>query len=89
MFFELANDAAPAAPQTDDSELESRLRNRMLAALRTAGYPELWSVRCHVSPRALVLCGVLPSYHLKQVAQHAILMLDDRRDVKNMIEVSS
>ena len=77
-----------AAPQAGESELESRLRNRMLAALRTAGYPELWSVRCHVSPCAVVLCGVLPSYHLKQVAQQAILMLNDRRDVKNLIEVS-
>ena len=89
MYFKSANELTSAASQPHDSELESRLRNRILAALRTAGYPELWSVRCHVSEGAVVLRGVLPSYHLKQLAQHTILVLNDRRVVKNLIEVSS
>ncbi|HUY88720.1 MAG TPA: hypothetical protein VMV10_08305 [Pirellulales bacterium] len=89
MYFKSANDLATAESQPRDCELETRLRKRILAALRTAGYPELWSVRCHVSEDAVVLSGVLPSYHLKQVAQHAILVLNDPRVVKNLIEVSS
>lgn len=89
MLSEAANGSADVPSQGCECELETHLRNRILGALENAGYPELRSVRCHVAEGVVVLRGMLPSYHLKQVAQHAILVLDDQRIVKNLIEVSS
>lgn len=89
MLSEAVNGSAKVSSPACECELQIHLRNRILGALETAGYPELRSVKCHVGEEVVVLRGVLPSYHLKQVAQHAILVLDDQRIVKNLIEVSS
>jgi len=35
----------------------------------------------------ITLLGVVPSYFLKQVAQEAVLRLDDIQEVKNLVEV--
>ena len=87
MLSELANGSTDTLSECRDGNLERRLQSRILSALRSAGYAELWSVRCQVGEGVVVLSGVLPSYHLKQVAQHAILELNDPRVVQNLIEV--
>lgn len=89
MSSEALKRAAKVQTQSDECEFEAHLRNRILGALETAGYPELRSVRCQVGEGIVVLRGVLPSYHLKQVAQHAILALNDGPVVKNLIDVAS
>jgi hypothetical protein len=88
MSSEAVKGEAGAPSQCGEFGLEVRLRNRILGALETAGYPELRSVRCQLDEGVVVLHGVLPSYHLKQVAQHAILALNDGHVVKNLIDVS-
>jgi hypothetical protein len=89
MWSESANLLADGRSHGDQCVLEQQLRIQILCALETAGYPELRSVRCQVDEGSVVLRGVLPSYHLKQVAQQAILALHDTRVVKNLIDVSS
>jgi hypothetical protein len=89
MLSEAVNGSADVQSQDCECELEIQLRSRILGALETAGYPELRSVRCQVDEGVVVLRGVLPSYHLKQVAQHAILALNTWHVVKNLIDVSS
>lgn len=89
MSSEAVTGEAGVPAQCGEFGLEVCLRNRILGALETAGYPELRSVRCQVDEGVVVLHGVLPSYHLKQVAQHAILALNDGHVVKNLIDVPS
>lgn len=46
-------------------------------ALRSSGYPLLNRLQCHLDDDGkLVLCGRVPTYHLKQLAQHAVWKLD-------------
>lgn len=89
MSSETVKGATVVQSQSIECGLETQFRNRILGALENAGYPELRSVRCQVGQGVVVLRGVLPSYHLKQVAQHAILALNDGRVIKNLIDVSS
>ena len=52
-------------------------------------YLALRNVHCDFSEGVLTLHGCLPSYHLKQVAQTAVVALEGVRQVVNKIEVLS
>lgn len=83
------------APVETTLECETDLREEYLAAdlrgaLRATGY--FVSVPCeitvHVSPEGNVsLCGIVPSYYLKQKAQVAAMSVDGVRLLQNDLVV--
>lgn len=63
------------------------LRADVLQSLRRSGYPPLWNIDCQVDGKTIVLHGVVPTYHLKQVVQTLVLRMGKSRSVRNLIEV--
>jgi osmotically-inducible protein OsmY len=74
---------SPAAREGADDGLLTAVR----AALRSSGYRPLWDLRCQVSDGVVTLSGVVPSYHLKQLAQTVVLRLHQVRGLRNRAEV--
>ena len=65
------------------------LRDRVVQALASLGYPSLVAVECEVAANRIVLSGALPSYHLKQMAQVAALRVAGPSKVDNRVVVTS
>jgi hypothetical protein len=65
------------------------LRERVVEAIASLGYPPLVAVDCKVAADRIVLSGSLPSYHLKQMAQVAALRVAGPGRVDNRIVVTS
>jgi hypothetical protein len=63
------------------------LRADVLKMLRRSGYPPLRNVDCEVERGTIVLHGVVPTYHLKQVVQALVLKMGEARTVRNLVEV--
>jgi osmotically-inducible protein OsmY len=63
------------------------VRADVLQTLRRSGYPPLRNVECEVKGQTIVLHGVVPTYHLKQLVQTLALKVDEVRTVQNLIEV--
>jgi len=62
-----------------EESVRSRFHNSPYFALRDIG--------CTYQDRILTLCGRLPTYYLKQLAQSMVADLDGVADVVNQIEV--
>jgi hypothetical protein len=69
-------------------ERAARLRALALQALRSSGYSILGKLRCEVVEGVLVLSGVVPSFHLKQLAQTLVLKLRGIKRVENLVAVA-
>ena len=74
-------------PSTACQQQDERLLRAARRRLRASGYPELANLDCEVIDGLVVLDGVLPSYYLKQLAQEAVLTLDDVECVRNLVTV--
>lgn len=61
--------AASSLPIRDTSD-DDRLRNEVSRHLQSSGYAALAGLDCQVDRRRLTLYGNVPSYYLKQLAQH-------------------
>jgi hypothetical protein len=55
--------------------------------LRSNPYLALKNVSCDWRDGVLVLCGCLPSYYLKQLAQEAVASLEGVERIDNQIQV--
>jgi hypothetical protein len=75
-------------PRTASRYVES-LRDRVVHALASLGYPPLDAVDCEVAAGRVVLSGCLPSYHLKQMAQVAALRVAGAGHVDNQVVVTT
>jgi hypothetical protein len=78
---------APHRHDCPEGDAEAALLAAVLAALRGSGYRPLWQLHCEVIGSVVAVSGVVPSYHLKQVTQTAILRLPQVREVRNLVEV--
>ena len=71
----------------------SRLRDkgvieaRAVSRLQNSSYPEVRRIGCDFHDGMLRLWGRVPSYYLKQVAQCAVLGMDDVDEIHNQLEV--
>jgi len=77
----------PAAPATGPRSRRTRVAAQAADRLRRQPYSALRRVDCAYRAGRLVLCGCLPSYYLKQVAQEAVAGLEGVEQVVNRIEV--
>jgi osmotically-inducible protein OsmY len=64
------------------------IRERVNRALRESGYTPLRGVQCDVSDGVVELTGNVPSFYVKQLAQTAVLRLEQIRGVKNLLRVA-
>ena len=64
-----------------------RLRTDVRRALRAASYPALSRARVFLSDGCIVLRGIVPSYHVKQVAQEIAMRVGSVHKVINLLEV--
>jgi osmotically-inducible protein OsmY len=59
------------------------------ATLRRSAYIELRNISCDFSGGILTLCGRVPSYYLKQLAQASVAEVPGVIEVHNRVEVTS
>jgi hypothetical protein len=82
---------AVTCPESDQECQQQRtvsIRATLVSVLRASGYRSLWNLGCDVNEDGVVtITGILPSYHLKQMAQTAILRVAQVRQVRNLVEV--
>ena len=76
------------SPFTIDCRVDE-LRERVVRALASLGYPSLATVDCEVASNRVILSGRLPSYHLKQLAQVAALRVTGPGLVDNRVVVTT
>lgn len=55
--------------------------------LRRSAYMAVGQVQCDFANGVLTLCGRLPSYYLKQIAQHAVADIEGIEEIVNQVEV--
>lgn len=65
------------------------VRERVVRALSSLGYPSLAAVNCEVAFNRVILSGCLPSYHLNQLAQVAALRVTGPGLVDNRVVVTT
>ncbi len=70
-------------PTRSASELELRVTN----ALRRSGHRLLHETDCTCLNDTVILTGVVPSFHMKQVAQETARTVDGVRRIDNRLEV--
>ena len=81
-------DALPISdPHPTQSQEDRHLADCVERALRATGYGALRDIAVSVHARAIILDGWVPSYHLKQVAQAAVLSVPGVDRVFNDLRV--
>jgi osmotically-inducible protein OsmY len=90
----------PSAPQQEkdvhgetaglltQSLMDLDLAERVERALRATGYTALRSVEIAAHDGRVVLRGRVPSYHMKQIAQAAVLAVPGAVAVRNDLDVA-
>jgi hypothetical protein len=63
------------------------LESRVLASLIDSGYAALRLIGCDVDHNQVILRGIVPSYHLKQLAQVCALRVEGVGRIHNRLEV--
>ena len=76
-----------AVPRPAPDPEDLRLAVRVERALRGTGYGPLRQVRVAVLARVVTLAGRVTSYHLKQVAQTAVLVVPGVQRIQNDVAV--
>ncbi len=78
---------APAVTLSQPVAYTSELEMRAVAALRQSSHRLLHDASCTCSNDMIVLTGVVPSFHLKQMAQEAIRTVEGVRRIDNRLQV--
>ena len=63
------------------------LASPVVARLRRSGYPFLRSVKCQDRDGVIVLSGIVPTFHLKQLAQELAAHTQGVGEVQNDLQV--
>lgn len=74
------------APTTGGPRLRD-LEARVVNSLLNSGYAALRLVGCDVEHDGVILHGVVPSYHLKQLAQVCALRVEGISRIENRLKV--
>ena len=68
--------------------LDRSIRDKVHRALRESGYAPLREIHCDVSDGVVELTGSVPSFYVKQLAQTAVLRLEQIRGINNRLRVA-
>lgn len=66
---------------------DRQIYNAARAALSLSKYASLRGLRCSVIEGVVEISGTVSSFYLKQLAQAAVMQLDEVRRVRNLVEV--
>ena len=87
---------APVVFETPALSLDNRieeedqlLRRNAEQLLRRSSYHPLRRLECRVADGIVELCGSVPSFFLKQMAQSTILRIDDLKGVRNSLFIAA
>ena len=72
---------------TDTTARERRIEEAAESQLRRSGYLVLRDIGCTCREGVVTLRGCLPTYYLKQIAQHVVTELEGVCGIINQIEV--
>jgi osmotically-inducible protein OsmY len=64
------------------------IREAVNRVLRETGYVPFRKIQCDVSDGVVELTGNVPSFYVKQLAQTAVLRVEQIRGVKNLLHVA-
>jgi osmotically-inducible protein OsmY len=67
---------------------DGSIRENVNRALLETGYAPLRCIQCDVSDGVVELTGSVPSFYIKQLAQTAVLRLEEIRGIKNRLRVA-
>jgi|GEM_PF-810054 len=66
---------------------DERLQREASESLRTSGYAMLTSISCRVVDGILTLRGSVPTFYLKQIAQHYASRTTGVKEIQNQVSV--
>jgi osmotically-inducible protein OsmY len=69
------------------SELDARIRAAAELRLRSSDHHTIRRISCDVVGGVIVLTGVVASYHIKQLAQEAVMGINGQSGVENRLKV--
>lgn len=81
-------DDAASHPTVPRTAADRRLEREVNERLRSSGYAPLASLECDVEQGTLTLYGTVPTYYLKQLAQHYAGKSDEIKMVQNHVAVA-
>ena len=79
--------AAPAVDAPQSRASGDPIEKAVQSQLRASGYGSLREIDCQVREGVAVLSGVVPSFHMKQMAQTIVMKLDDVSGIENRLRV--
>jgi osmotically-inducible protein OsmY len=92
--FEVSRFFPGLLPQMSESALsrsrpqDGSIREKVNRVLQETGYAPLRCIQCDVSDGVVELTGSVPSFYVKQLAQTAVLRLEQIRGIKNRLRVA-
>jgi hypothetical protein len=75
----------PHALLTHDRDI--LLLAKVIARFRGSGYAPLMRLDCRVVDGVVELVGCVPTFHLKQIAQHLVLRIGNVKGIRNEVVV--
>lgn len=85
-MMEMRNAEVPQAGKTSD--WDGHLREAAVSMLKSSGYSPVAKLACRVDQGVVELAGVVPTFHMKQVAQAVVQRLDAIRGIRNRVQVA-
>ena len=70
------------------SDRDGYLRDAAVSMLKSSGYSPVAKLACRVDQGVIELAGVVPTFHMKQVAQAAVQRLEAIRGIRNRVQVA-
>jgi osmotically-inducible protein OsmY len=67
---------------------DGSIRETVNRVLQETGYAPLRAIQCEVSDGVVELTGSVPSFYVKQLAQTAVLRLEQIRGINNRLRVA-
>jgi osmotically-inducible protein OsmY len=67
---------------------DGSIREKVNRVLQETGYAPLRCIQCDVSDGVVELTGSVPSFYIKQLAQTAVLRLEQIRGIRNCLRVA-
>jgi osmotically-inducible protein OsmY len=74
-------------PWVSETSDDYRLHETVIQGLRRSGYSSLSEIKCEVVDGVVAVCGVVPSFFLKQMAQTIILRIGQAKAIRNNLKV--
>lgn len=69
------------------ADQDDHLREAAVSLLKSTGYSPVAKLACNVDQGVVEIAGLVPTFHMKQVAQAAVQRLNAVRAIRNRVQV--